>query len=349
MWRELKMEDEAWKPAHDNVRKIEKDVLQKVFPHARFASAGMMGSPEIAPNSFNADISPDNLFKDTPYEYKGSGKFIHFTNLIALKSILDSGWIRMSEFSNLVDKQELVYASSVFENNSFYTQEFSKLEHLKRRVFCLSACESSVQTQSDSFMWEIYADKGNGAFIEFEYTNKEPYFHNLGNVLYGKENLNPLKRLKELYDQFRVGANNFTIQDFFSVIIEIKAFHKAKRYQSEKEVRLLFKNHIRPFEEHDHTSIYEDFNAKQEVKYFSKLYLKGRNPIVTDENLQKYTEEEICRYYPQIEIKRICLGYNISIENKVDIMTFISKLKATNNYDFELWHINNELEQIRMI
>ena len=347
--KELKMEDEAWKPAHDNVRKFERDVLQKTFPNARFSSSGMMGSPDIAPSSFKAEISPDNLFKGTEYEYKGDGKFIHFTSILALKSILDTGWIRMSEFSNLVDKQELVYASSVFENDKFYTQEFDKLEHLKRNVFCLSACESSQETQSDSFMWEIYGDKGAGVFIEFEYTNKQPYSHNLGNVLYGKENLKPLIQLKVLYDQFRIETNNFTIQDIFNVILEIKAFHKSKKYQSEKEVRLLFKQNKNWYEGHDHTSIYEDFNAKQEVKYFSKLYLKGRNPIVTDENLQKYTEEEICRYYPQIEIKRICLGYNISIENKVDIMKFISKLKATNNYDFELWHINNELEQIRMI
>ena len=343
------MEDEVWKPAHDNVRKFESDVLQKTFPNARFASAGMMGSPDIAPSSFKAEISPENLFKDTEYEYKGNGKFIHFTSLLALKSILDTGWIRMSEFSNLVDKQELVFASSIFENDSFYSQEFNKLEHLKRNVFCLSACESSFETQSDSFMWEIYGDKGTGVFIEFEYTNKEPYFHNLGNVLYGKENLKPLKLLKELYDQFRKETNNFSIQDIFNVILEIKAFHKANRYHSEKEVRLLFKQDKNWYEEHDHTSIYEDFNSAQEVKYFSKLYLKGRNPIVTDENLKKHSEIEICKYYPQIEIKRICLGYNISIENKVDIMTFISKLKSIHKYDFELWQINNELEQLRMI
>ncbi len=342
------MEDEAWKPAHDNVRKFENDVLQKIFPNARLASAGMFGSPEIAPSSFKAKISPENLFKDTVYEYKGNGNFIHFTSLIALKSILDSGWIRMSDFSNLVDKQELVYASSIFEKDGFYTQEFNKIEDLKRNVFCLSACESSLQTQTDSFMWEIYGDKGSGVFIEFEYTNKEPYSHNLGNVLYGKKNLNSLIQLKELYNQFRSDTNNFSVQDIFNLILEIKAFHKANRYQKEKEVRFLFKNDKNNYDEHDHESIYEDFNSRQEVKYFSKLYLKGRNPIVTDENLKKHTEIEICKYYPQIEIKRICLGYNISIENKVDIMTFISKLKATHNYDFELWHINNELEQLRM-
>lgn len=343
------MEDEVWKPAHDNVRKFEKDVLQKILPHAHFARAGMMGSPDIVPNSFNAKISTNNLFKETEYEYKGDGKFIHFTSLLALKSILDNGWLRMSEFSNLIDQQELVYASQIFTGDVFYEQEFKKLDNLKRNVFCLSSCESTDNTQCDSFMWEIYGDKGTGAFIEFEYTNKEHCFHNLGNVLYGKNNLKPLQDLKTLYDEYRSETNNFTIQDFFNLIIEIKAFHKAERYKTESEVRLLFKQDKNPYKPHNHVSIYEDINSKQEIKSFSKLYLKGRNPIVTEENLKKSTEFKICKYYPQIEVKRICLGYNISIENKIDIMDFMYKIKSTYNYDFELWHINNELEQLRMV
>lgn len=347
----MRAENEIWRPSHEKVKKFETEVIKAVFPHAKFSQMGMTGSPYVAPNSFKAKISGENLFKDSPYEYKGNGKFIHFTTLFALKSILDNGWIRMSEFGNLMDKNELFYGAKVFENDELFIPQINTIDDLKSNVFCLSACESNDKTQRDAFMWDTYGDKGKGVYIEYEFTCKELYSHVFGEVQYGLNALEPLRQLKYLSEKFKNENENFFPERFLDLILEIQALHKSKRYSYENEVRVLFKKDKSKYEEHEHSSIYQDLNSNQEVKYFSKIYLKGRNALLTEENLKKESQKEILKHYPQIEIKKVVLGYNISVEKKVEIMQFLDKIKREekNKYEFDLYQITDELEILKMI
>ncbi|MBI3518766.1 MAG: DUF2971 domain-containing protein [Bacteroidetes bacterium] len=342
----MSKENDEWTAPFAKVDKFRREVLNVIFPYAVFSQAGMNGSSEA--NSFNGKLLLNDLFKNTEYEYKhkGNGRFIHFTSLFALKSILDNGWLRMSEFGNLTDKNELFYGAKVFEDS-----QVKKLKELKNNIFCLSACEANANTQRDSFMWEAYGDKGRGVFIEYEFTDKKPYFHIFGKVQYGLEALEPLRQLKILSEKFKMENNGFFPEDFLSLILEIQAFHKAKRYSCENEVRVLFRKDKSEHEPHNDSTIYQDFNSNQEVKYFSKIYLNGRHDLITEDNLKRGTKEDIINCYPQIQISRVVLGYNLSVENKVEINQFIHEIKRIhkNIYDFDVYQITEELEIVKMI
>ena len=333
--------DEIWN--EDKIKKFETEILKIVFPHARLARTSMYGSPDIAPSSFEGALSTENIFKDTQYEYKGDGSFIHFTSLIALKSILDSGWLRMSEFGNLLDKDknELMYAASVFQDNDLLKPQFERLDYLKDTLFCLSACEANENTKRNAFMWEVYGDKGKGVFIEYSFTKKQSYFYIFGKMQYGLDKLEPLKKVKELAEEFGK-KNNFFPSNFLELLVEIQSFHKAKHFEIEDEVRLLFRKEKEPYEEHADIGIYKDMNSNQEVKYFNKLFLKGRHQFLNEGKINEFGENKILDVFPQIEIKKITLGFNISRENKFELISFFQKIKKQYCYDFEIWNIDNE-------
>ena len=332
----------------ENVDKFRKEVINPIFPNAHFASSFMVSSPDKPATSFNGKLSPINLFKDTVYEYKGDGKFLHYTSLFGIKAILETGYLRMSEFGNLLDNKELNYAAQVFEGNSLFQFDKEKIEQLKDNIFCLSMCESNEATKRDDFMWEVYGDSGKGALIEFVFTKNEPKKFLLGKVKYGDEELQPLKNIKMLAEQFVNNKNVIFPNNFIEFLIEIQSFHKTKRYKVEQEVRLLMKEVKSKYKEHKFKSIYKDINSNQEVKYFNRLFLKGRHPFL-DLNYPFSDEvDAVFNEFPQIEIKNIILGFNISVENKVAITYLFNEIKTKHNYEFDIFQINNEKEIIKM-
>jgi len=334
----------------ENVDKFRKEVINPIFPKADFASCFMVSSPEELATDFNGKLSPINLFKDTDYEYKGDGKFLHYTTLFGIKSILETGFLRMSEFGNLIDKNELQYAAEIFNNNPIFQIKKEDLELLKENIFCFSMCESESndETKCDPFMWEIYGDKGKGVVIEFELTKNNPKHFLLGKVQYGEKKLQNLRELKKNAENFKKKNDEFFPNNFQQLFMEIKSFHKSKRYDAEKEVRLFLKTDKCQYEEHKRESIYKDINSNQEVKYFNKLFLKGRYPYAEDEIKPNKYDISIYDEFPQIEIKNIIIGFNISIENKVAITDLLNEIKAKHNYEFEVLQINNEKEIINM-
>ncbi|WP_418264173.1 DUF2971 domain-containing protein [Flavobacterium faecale] len=317
-------------------------VIHPVLPNAKLKESFINGAPT---NYFEGKLSSCELFKETDYEYKGDGKFIHHTSLFALKAILDSGYLRMSEFGNLIDTSELHYGASVFKENSIFQYEQANMDQLRKNVFCLSACQSSESTKTNELMWEVYGDKGKGVIIEFELTKKNPRFFILGKMQYGIDGLKPLTELKKLAENYINNKDNVMFPNNFpELLLELQSFHKAKRYEGENEIRLLFKKDIFfPAE-----TIYQDINSNQEVKYFNKLFLKGRHPYaekeidINNDSLSYFDE------FPQIEIKNIILGFNISVENKVAITDLLNGIRTTHNYEFEIFQINNEKEIIKM-
>jgi len=264
------MQNESWQQAHEKTDNFLKKVIHPIFPNARYSSSFMMGTPEEAPNNFKGILSPESLFKGTDYLYQGTGRFIHYTSLFALKSILESGYLRMSEFGNLIDKNELKYAAAVFSNNPIFKFDEHKLESLKDNLFCLSACKSNNKTKKNSFMWDNYGDKGKGAIIEFEFTKKDPYSYLFGNVQYGNESLIPLKKIKKLAELFFKDNDGFFPNNFIEILLSIQSFHKPKKYNIEDEVRIFMKEEKQQYKEHKHETIYKDINSNHEVKYFNK-------------------------------------------------------------------------------
>lgn len=322
-----------------------KTVINPILPNARFARSFMNGySLAQDLNYFSAKLVPDNLFKGSDYEYGGDGQFIHYSSLQGLKAILDSGYLRMSEFGNLIDKNELNYGADLFKSNPDFQYDKINIDDLKSNVFSLSVCESSENTKRDNLMWEIYGDKGKGIIIEFKLTKKDPKFFILGKVLYGENAKKPLYELKKRSEDYLKGKNKVFPNNFPELIVELQSFHKSRIYEGEREVRLLFKNDL----EFSSDTVYKDFNSSQEVKFFNKLFLKGRHPLSCE--VENSTEDDYSYFdeFPQIEIKNLILGFNISVENKVAITELLSEIKLQHNYDFEVFQINSEKEIIKM-
>lgn len=338
----MTIDNEIWTPATNNIRLFENEVLKQVLPNARLASSMMMGSPDEAPNAFVGKLSSENLFKNSVYEYQGDGKFLHFTNLSGLKAILESGWLRMSEFRNLLDKSELSYPDFIFENDPYYKLSSEELDSIKENVFCLSACQSNEETKRNSFMWDVYGDRGMGVTIEYCFDQKHPYNYVIGKTQYGVEALKPLEKLKELAGEFRNKNANFFPSNFAELITELRAFHKAKRFSIEEEVRLFLRVDKQAHEEHNHISIYRDLAHGQNVRYFNKLFLKGRHEFLTEENIKIHGTETILNVTPQIVINKITFGFNIPIKQKIDLFSFFRKLGKKFNYTYELWHMDED-------
>lgn len=347
----MKEIDEIDKKEHlfevfERVDEFIRTVINPVLPSAKLAESNVhCYSENQHPTYFEGKLSSCELFKETDYEYKSDGKFIHYTSLFGLKAILDSGYLRMSEFGNLIDTSELHYGASVFKENPIFQYKQTDINQLRENVFCLSACEANESTKRNDLMWEVYGDKGKGVIIEFELTKKDPRFFILGIIQYGEEAKKPLEEIKALYEKY-INDKKTTFQSNFpELILELQSFHKSKRYEGEKEIRLLFKkNKFFPAE-----TIYQDINSNQEVKYFNKLFLKERHPYAEKEiNIDKDSNYSYFDEYPQIEIKNIILGFNISVENKVAITDLLNEIKATHNYEFEILQINNEKEIIKM-
>jgi hypothetical protein len=341
------IKNESWRPAEENIRRFEREVIQSVLPHAELTTSIMIGSPRETPNSFEGRISTFDIFKDTDYEYNGNGKFIHFTSLQSLKAILDFGYLRMSDFGNLADKSELNYGAEVFQDNPIFNLKNNQFKNIIENVFCLSACESTDSTQKDIFIWEVYANKGKGVFIEYVFTQPNPSNFIFGKIQYGIEKLAPLKALKSAYEKF-TSENGFYLQKFIESIVELQAFHKSKKYQAENEVRVFYnvKSPLIPNE----YGIEKDINDRNEIRSFKKIPLKGRQDSSIDiENAIKVHGEELTfQTFPQIEIKRIMLGYNLSMEQKNDIRKLLWEIRMQHNYEYEIWTINEELEMWRI-
>lgn len=339
-----KVEDK-WASVSVDMQSFYSDVLNKVLPHARSAGNFVMGSPDFTPTTFEGKISTENLLKDSPYFYDGQNDYIHFTDLQSLTAILSSGYIRMSEFGNLIDKQELIYGAKVFENEPLFQFNETELEQLKENIFCFSMSEYSEATITNPFMWEAYAKRNNGVCIRFKLTKPDPYTFIIGKVLYGRDNLAPLIQLKNLILSYKATAKMFPT-DILKLILELETLHKAKKYNIENEVRLLLRRDKEQYKDHDLETIYKDINGRDEVKYFNKLFLKGRHVII-ERNLKEnlgFPDDKILDSFPQIEITNIVLGNGLSIPDKLDIFDLLNKIKANFKYEFTISHYNQEEE-----
>ena len=195
-------------------------------------------------------------------------------------------------------------------------------------------------------MWEVYGDKAKGVIMELELNKQDPFFFLIGKIQYGEEALEPIKKLKKLSEEFYKSHEGFFPNNFLEFILEMQSFHKVKIFEAEQEIRLLMKEDKGQYDSHNHKTIYRDINSKQEVKYFNKLYLKERYPF--DYLADESSDINILDSYPQIEIKNIILGYNISNQNKVDLMFLLKDLKTNFNYNFKILQINDEGEIFEM-
>jgi hypothetical protein len=325
----------------EEVETFYREVFRKILPNASHSSAAWFGSKE----NYEAWHSPFNFLKDSIYEYKGNHDFIHFTTPIGLASILHSGFLRMSEFGNLQDRQEIIYASQVFDGIPEIDLKKEVLDSSKKLVFCLSMSEYNENTLTNPFMWEAYSLKGHGACIRYRLTKPNPRQFLIGKLQYGQGELKIIQELKDHVLTYLKRGKSLP-RNFTNLLLALFSFHKAERFRIENEVRMFLNLDDMVGPNLKLETLYQDVNGSNQVKYFNKLFLKNRHEL---EKLCKKANipfSAILDIFPQIEITEIILGFSNSIESLHDKVKFLNALKKKYKYEFSIKYLSPELEII---
>ena len=185
----------------DDVFLFQKKVLNSEFPNAKLSQSIFYGSIDRLPTKFDGEISTYNIFYNTKYEVKNKPHFIHFTSLSTFNQIINSGFLRMSDFNCLSDKTELLFSSE------FITQldekKRLKITSEKQKIFSLSACLSNETTLKNEHMWNHYASGGSGCAIEYQFNEMDIHRMIFGKVQSGKVELNPLRSIVTNNEAFK--------------------------------------------------------------------------------------------------------------------------------------------------
>jgi hypothetical protein len=312
----------------DKINEFENIVLKPVFPGAKLKSSSVFGSVDKISNSFNGLLSTNGLFNGTRYQYSGENLFLHFTTFPVLSVILNSGFLRMSDFNCLNDKMELMFASEAIWGEKIV----KKLKDQKCKIFTLSACESNIDTIQNKFMWHSYSGKGRGCAIEYKFSSIDIYNFSIGKIQYGKYNLTPIKKIKTLNELFTQTSCGFQVNDFPNFLIPIYAFHKDIKFKKEQEVRLLYYQDVGSGSVHSHLNEFRDFYKDDKVRNFIKIYLKGKNKFLPNNLL---VEEEIVRHSPEVEIKRIFIGPEVT--DMLETIVHLDMIRQENKQTYEIW------------
>jgi hypothetical protein len=296
-------------PSEINPDLYTKEVLNKFFPKAHLKSSTIWESETVKPNFFDGEISTYNIFKLTPYEYKGRNRFIHFTSIEKLKAILTSGYLRMASLDSLQDTEEVHFAGKVIDPNSFYD-----LDVVSENLFSLSACESNTANIFNKKMWMEYGDQYRGCILQYSFSKMELFRSNFGVIRYGEKHLSDLKKLVIMSHSF-YQEYGFSVSQLPVFLRTILSFHKNQNYDFEREIRLLIEPEFLP------DSCYEpDFCQKKGIKKYYKLPFSERNELPVN---TKFDQDTILHHFPQIELNRIILGPQSSGEDKEGVETLI--------------------------
>lgn len=327
-----------------------KNVIKKKLPFASPAKGEIYGNPDEAPKYFRGLLSSESLFKNTDYEFTGANDFLHFTSLPSLSNILNSGHLKMSEFKSLSDHHELSFGWQVFDGETQFASNDFSLEDFKRNIFCLSMTEGKEENLINPYLWEAYGDKSRGACIRFRINDQNPLGFSIGKILYGAENLKILEELRDIALKYKNNKERMFPNNFGEMIGPLFAFHKGNRFKPEDEVRLILVTEREKYNNHDLFTIHTEISKDYSVRYFNKVYIKGRHELLEKyKNVKDYPIDKLFKYFPQIEITDIYLGSGFStIEGLMDYNNFLIGIRERFNYEYKIHMINieNRISQI---
>ncbi len=239
------------------------------------------------PETYDLKLDIDSIF-DCATDYKPTtNRFVHFTSLAALNSILSEQGLRLYNLHNVEDTKEYRLIAKEFDVSEF------QLNLLKARVYICSLSPSSI-LDSDEVLWywRKFGNDGMGCAIEFEIEDPiQALSHiKLANVLYSKPDISGFLSANIAFEKRH---NRKT--DLKSLIHLQACLHKNECYKIEKEVRLFYEDGFaephRACEEHYPYGF--DFKNGVPVSYYKvKFYNRSID-------------------YPNIKIKRIQFGPKI--------------------------------------
>ncbi len=242
------------------------DYQKNVIPHlVPGVSKNLLTSSGSGPNFFEIELGSDFTL-GTKYDAQGT-RFIHFTSLKALHSIINENSVRLSCLKNLNDPNELKHFTEGLLPDE-------TIDNIKDNTYILSLCDTSILEEDNILnLWRLYGDQGFGVAIEFEiefkwHSSMDCYY--LGKVIYEKPNL---KEFVENHEAFKKSHNVEVRPD--NLIRVPASFNKSQYYKIEEEVRLMY------FKEH---STRKATSSLEKINKF-KWDFNNRNELVTYHSL----------------------------------------------------------------
>lgn len=306
---------------------ISEVVRKNLLPNAKFAKAFVMGAAGVEKfNSARVDLSYSfTNYRKSKYYFNGPYKFIHYTTVSKLLSIIRDKRIRLYDLRAMDDKDEFDFGHKVLNKQSSYTSN-----EAKKHIFCLSMCKYELEEKEQSLnMWRQFGSDGHGIGIvlNFSRIHRSNWIHYiLSQVHYGEQPLKKLYKTCEVYNEFSK-KYNFKVMNFDKFLYKLFCFHKQHIYKDEKEVRLIYNSGFPTLQPAEGIA---DLNGKLQKASYHELELEwDRWKRFTDEH-QKY--QEIAKtIYPYVTIDKIIFGYRIQNPERRNIEETVSEYKSNYN------------------
>lgn len=306
------------------------EVLKKKYllPNARYAGLSALGPAAVEKfRHANIELADTfDIYRGSKYYYDGRYKFIHYTSIPKLISIIREKKLRMYDLRGMDDKDEFGFAyKSVLRDSKFF------VERIKPKVFCLSMCQFEVEEKKKSLnLWRQFGADGYGAGIVLEFNKRyrnEWLRYMLSKMHYGDKPLEKLRVAKEAYELFKK-EHQFNVQNADQHFYKLFCFHKQSLYKDEMEVRFLYNEGFSDWEQSPKLS---DLNGKMKLTSYHELEIEDERNTV-QHPLYKNFGEPFRRLYPYVTIKAVLLGYRISDDNAKEIR------EAIDSYLFNYKH-----------
>jgi len=279
--------------------------------------------------SFHARLSNKNqAFSESQYYFKGDKKFIHWTSVQNLMSIINYREIRLYNLHSSSDSDEFAYAAEKLNIDK------NQIDYSKKYLYTLSFCKASELANEN--LWKEYGKKYQGVAIEFEIVNSPNEWNNfmLSEVFYEipQDFLEMEKELKTFHEKY---PNASTFIDLGKLI----AFNKKPDFSKELEIRLSTYypfNTTEAYEKFCNTEFRLEKGRPRETDYFGlKLWVDNESPFVKSDNPEFDRRLDVGISYfaenPQIKITNIYFGKNCGISNE-EFTPFWTKLNHITHY-----------------
>lgn len=299
-------------------------ILRKYIPNKMITGNGYIDM------SFDARLSKfNNSYSDSQYFYTGNKKFIHWTTIQNLMSVINYREIRLYNLHNSSDANEFNYAA---ENLKLPKES---IDCAKDFLYTFSFCKSSEL--DNPYLWQEYGKNYEGVALEFEVVNNPKEWKNfmLSPIFY--EIPKNLKNLVDELEKFKLKHPNASTDIDLGKLI---AFHKKPDFSKELEIRL---STYYPFEKEEEYDTFCNTEFRFEEKrprvtdYFGlKLWVDNNSSWVKNEDIDLDRSQRVNDKYfiekPKIKITNIYFGKNCGINNKVFIhfrqkLEYITKIK----------------------
>jgi hypothetical protein len=313
---------------------------KKYFPELEFSSHFAIYSGE-EPES--ADITLKNESTAFKNKYKFKNRFVHYTSIDALFSILTSQELRLYNCNNLNDDFEL---TNSLEKLGFEMVK-EDMKKFRNEFFVFSANEVLNDENIEDFnLWRLYGDNGNGVAIEFEILNSEDSWDNVfyGKVSYGAFN-NSYDEMKSFVGFHQEFNKKYGLFNNIPSIIPAIAFHfKDEIWNVENEIRLIA--HC-SFDQNDFSV--KPFRIKNNILNYTIKHVLNKSgkptayvslPLILDEGINRISEVakdeqfaiDFYKCIPHLKINKIILGYNRSFETLMNLEELVCRIYNDKKY-----------------